>query len=1129
MASSKPKIKSIKRDKKKYTITWDKKATYEKQDLDYRLYIAKVSKSGSSISVVSSPGSWHDTDPGAGASSKAISPDMSDASDTKYYDSVEVRVRSKEKGKEWSGYDTTSFYLDPPPAPTVSISDNTSADKTVFGWEVKANDTNHNPYDHCVFYTTLVTNNTFVDGQQVTGWTEVVWGISPSATATSGTVTFQEATSGWDLTHNTYTRWFKAVSIGPGGDNPVAAYSKRTYSANNKPIEEVETETEQRADGGYTINVRWETTYSEANPIDSIEVEYVVVQPNSTTTDEGDTRKTELSVPPGTSFTKADTKSSTDVKRSGTTTIVLDSAIPDNNVVFVRVNTVYEGISKGGTPYIPPEAYGKLTPPSGLVVGVPDPETRRVGVTATNNTGISASFIGVFFRSSSFEERCIGIIPYEQSGQEVTVTLPTVEEDPTIVVRAYVADYSPIAPGAETYTISNIKMQSTTNQGSGSVPKAPASINVTRKANSSDTAIVSWSWTWTEANTAEISWSQDKDAWKSNNEPSTYIVKNTHSGEWYISGLSAGSWYFRVRLIQQTGENTYYGAYSDTFGPVKISEAPATPRLTINPSNGIVTKGSTFTCYWVYASGDGTPQASAMLYEVDIDSQTGAVTPRDGAIKTVTNEQYMTLSVDELGWSPGTDHYIAIRVTSLSGESSEGMSAPVKLTVANPLDVSFDTLSISLEEYSYQTTDEHGDPVTVTVPFALRSFPLTIGISGVTSDMTTTLTIEKENYCSVSMPNEKNEDVYDGELIYTNTKTDGTPFVINSINDLFQRLDDRESYRIIATIQDAVGQKVEMDPLVFQVFWDEQPNLAVADVEYDNLENVAYITPIPTSTPATGAVCDIYRLSVDSPELIVRNAEYYQTYVDPYPTLGIFGGYRIVSKSKYNDWITDDGTIAWTDYTSTEVLESLDYYLDSNGDLIVVYDETKVSPEELDDLSMSIDSQGRLIYAYGSNVRDDFKLISGDLFAEINDSFTKLDLFALIIDFDKNQLILPYDIDISNTWTKDFEQTAYLGGMVVGDWNKAVTKSTSINLTIPIEQCQDDMRMLTRLAEYPGACHVRTPDGSSYYANVSVKENKEKKQVRTKSTVSLEIARVDSTSDELDGLTYEAWIESKEE
>ena len=73
------------------------------------------------------------------------------------------------------------------------------------------------------------------------------------------------------------------------------------------------------------------------------------------------------------------------------------------------------------------------------------------------------------------------------------------------------------------------------------------------------------------------------------------------------------------------------------------------------------------------------------------------------------------------------------------------------------------------------------------------------------------------------------------------------------------------------------------------------------------------------------------------------------------------------------------------------------------------------------------------------------------------------------------------------------------------------------------------MKLLTKLAEYPNACHVRTPDGSSYYANVSVKENKEKKQVRTKSTVSLEISKVSSPNKELDGLTYEAWIESKEE
>ena len=92
-----------------------------------------------------------------------------------------------------------------------------------------------------------------------------------------------------------------------------------------------------------------------------------------------------------------------------------------------------------------------------------------------------------------------------------------------------------------------------------------------------------------------------------------------------------------------------------------------------------------------------------------------------------------------------------------------------------------------------------------------------------------------------------------------------------------------------------------------------------------------------------------------------------------------------------------------------------------------------------------------------------------------------------IIDFDGQSLSLPYNLDFMTTWDKDFQQTKYLNGHVVGDWNKATVRTGSINTVL----LKTDERIATikALADYSGICHVRTPEGSCYSANVTVSES----------------------------------------
>ena len=127
----------------------------------------------------------------------------------------------------------------------------------------------------------------------------------------------------------------------------------------------------------------------------------------------------------------------------------------------------------------------------------------------------------------------------------------------------------------------------------------------------------------------------------------------------------------------------------------------------------------------------------------------------------------------------------------------------------------------------------------------------------------------------------------------------------------------------------------------------------------------------------------------------------------------------------------------------------------------------------------------------------------------------------LIIDFNNDRLELQYNIDFSNEFEKDFQETKYLGGSIKGDWNKTTSRTGSASsVTVPIIE-EGLMRTIRRLASYSGICHVRTPDGSSYAANVNISDSWSHSTAGKIGQLSLNITRIDTVG--FDGMTYEEW------
>lgn len=399
-------------------------------------------------------------------------------------------------------------------------------------------------------------------------------------------------------------------------------------------------------------------------------------------------------------------------------------------------------------------------------------------------------------------------------------------------------------------------------------------------------------------------------------------------------------------------------------------------------------------------------------------------------------------------------------------------------------------------------------------------------------DSITTAVIKRAEDFSQSRPDDSEFDGFNGETIYSGNPDENGTFTVN-VSDLVGSLDDRAYYILELNTQDNLGQPAK-DEIPFTVSWTHQAWYPEARVEIDQNETVAFLYPVAPKSSiqyirtedeeiyedkkyyeasavldpvveeidtyfefvnsayvytkdtsidsgktyyvvsqvenpvieeienyyeySTIDVCDIYRLSVDKPELIYEGAIFGETYVDPYPTIGEYGGHRFVCRTPNGDYITDEDEIAWLD-----------------------------TGEE-----------------------------DGDRF----------ETHSNIIDFDGERVFLLYEVDLSSSWSKDFQETRYLGGSIQGDWNPGVSRTGSMNVTTVSDYDQETIRLMHKLANYPGVCHVRTKDGASFSADVQVNETYEYTRAPRFNKYDLSITRVDAET--LDAMTLDDWLKTQE-
>lgn len=1007
---------------------------------------------------------------------------------------------------EWSAYAYETFKFQIPDAPSVSFTlDENDANRGTFSWSAANPSTGHKVFNQVRWQTRLLKNSTITDGAKAFNTTAVSGTVaSNTAGATGSRVTPED--SGYINKKDSYTRWFRVRSEGPAGQSDWK-YKKHVYAMPNRTTNTKAKATKQA--NGHMIDMTWNSSANAARPIDKMVVQYAVGVPGA-----GMTAPASLS--PTDVMTLA-YKDGTDGAR-----FVFSEGLNEDEALFVRVNTWHDENENPGNWIIALTA--ALDDPDQLNV-TPIDATHIARVAARNNATVPGAFLACIYKDSKNpgKEIIVGII----AGSDTYADCQCPNWDglaKSFGVRAYVGKYTAQTrtDGVTIYTVKAYEgkplMASAKIWDNGQVPKAPTGVTVTR-TNTPGTVRVTWNNNWTEADATELAWADHADAWESTDPPSTFEVDNIYSAAWNISGLELGkTWYIRVRLLNGSGDEVTPGPWSDIY-EVDLSEAPNVPALVL--SQAAIPADGTVTASWYYESNDGTPQAYAEITEVTIDANgahyglfvetedlaviagktyytyTGgaytAVTPggtenphalgwfefTEAVIATTTTAQHIDLAAEEYGWAVNNTYNLAVRVASASGNKSE-WSAPVPVLIVEPL-------TINITQTSLETMTIDGETVQ-----ALTDMPFTCTVTGAGSTGTTTVAIERAASYFLDRPDERTFTGHEGETIALYTQTGDAQITIDNV-DLIGTLDDGAHYRLVATIQDGFGQSAE-ETIDFEVHWNHQAAIPSADILIDNEDLVAFITPIAPAeayeattdnevvegkryfeadgddfeevTPAgtedpealgwyeLNDTCDIYRLSVDRPELIFEGAEFGKKYVDPYPTLGEMGGHRIVFRTKNGDYITPDNTIAWADY----------------------------------------------------------RIEDGD----------GIETMFNIIDFNGEQARLMYDINLNAGWEKDFTATKYLGGHIQGDWNAATSRSGSVAGDLVTTRDQATIQTLRRLADFPGICHVRTRDGSSYAADVQVSESRDMGKDVLRSEFSLSITRVDPEG--FDGVLYEEWI-----
>ncbi len=878
------------------------------------------------------------------------------------------------------------------------------------------------------------------------------------------------ANQSWSVTDTdiTKTRVFQLKAVGPAGESKIV--SQRHVLGPAPAATWSDTPVTYSTISGSYYQMTYNFNLKGSNySIDGITPQFYIGAP-----------EIDMSCPTGASWTNGGTYNYANNWTNYSLAISTTDLVGENECLWARVKTTHDSADTTSGAYR--VITGALSTPScSITMGSITASGFRVTVNVTNaNTDIDGVYQQVFLEKGSAAGIAnyilIGTVPNGSSSATINSPLDiTGESGYAIHVRNVTADGKSMKSGYFDYT--------------SSMPLAPVITSIV-PTSTSGKVYLSWTNNWSDATGVVIAWTDDPDNWMSNDDPETYELSEVAS-HWYITGLDTGkTWYFRIRSKCETEEAITYSPWS-ADEPIDLASAPAVPVLYL--SEETITDTGMVTAYWSYASTDGTLQVAGNVVEATYSNDTWTYGRTVGA---TTSAQHVDIYAKAQGWTNGDVVYLALQTRAGSGGTSN-YSTPVKLVIAAEPTVAISSTSLATSETLTEYFEGDGSTKAFTCSNTLSSAP-TVTVNGASrsasysGDKVTLATVPAAG-ATVAITYSTTASKVLKSLPMTAT------VATSSAATLTVAIERAEAYPVIrpdgTQTDGAIGETVYVNTISANA--SNSISIASDDL-IGRLDDGAYYNLVATASDEYGQAA----------EQSIRFRVHWSHQAEA-PTAEF-----VTDPSDYIVRITPIAPSGSADDDTCDI-----YRLGADQPELIV-SGGNFGTEYVDPYPAFGETSGYKVVTVTAN--GDYITESNE-FAEydttVDGAYTQLDPGLLVIDFGGNRAELPYNITLGNSWAKDFKRTAYLGGHVAGDHNRAVTRDLSASTVIVREDNDGVAAIMRDLARYAGICHIRTPEGSSFAADIQVSEDVSYDSGLI--SYSLSIQKVDTVG--FDGMTYAEW------
>ena len=638
---------------------------------------------------------------------------------------------------------------------------------------------------------------------------------------------------------------------------------------------------------------------------------------------------------------------------------------------------------------------------------------------------------------------------------------------------------------------SNNKRYSDWTEYSNAVNTKPNKPNkITEIRAISETAIaLSWEET-TTAETYEIEYAIRQDYLGESNASTT--VSNIETPRYTITGLSSGEKYFvRVRAVNGQGKSDWTEAVSIILGVV-----PSAPTTWSAASTVVV--GESIRLYWMHNSKDGSKESKAELKYV-INGETEKVIEIAKSSTTDDDVSYYDLSTSS--YTEGAVIRWSIRTAGITGEYGP-WSATRSINVYAPPSLS---LVISDgESGSSSISDVTKYPFYILMnagPYSQK--PIGYHVSIIAKNSYETM----DEHGNVKMIIAGQEIFY--KFLDTNERNVSLKMTPGDVN-----LENNQEYDLICSVTMDSGL-TEESTLSFIVALADSTYYPSAEILFDENTLCAHIRPYCMEHHY-----QFYRVEYNSSIGYIRT----NTVITPLEGTSIDG-----ALTDYNDLV-----FRGTDSSGNTIYFTV---VESDGEYLVENVVLSVYRKEYDGRFVEIAKEVKNtdgIYVTDPHPSLDlanYRIVATDIdngsisYTDIPGYF--VGIRSIIIQWDEtwstlevlgedplekvtwagSMLKLPYNIDVSDSNTKDVSLIEYIGrSHPVSYYGTQLGVTATWNTDIP-KSDKNTIYGLRSLAIYAGDVYVREPSGSGYWANISVSFNQKHKE--TVVPITLEIKRVE--------------------